>query len=203
MSCSQIAFPRAVLFDMDGTLTEPTFDFPGLRKQLGLPAGAPILEGIEALEPGPRERATLVMAEYEDEMAATASLAEGCEQLLHYLMGRKVPLAVITRNRRASVATFLKRHPLPIEVWITREDAPHKPDPASLLQACQRLGVAASGAWMIGDGLYDVEAGINAGMATIWLAHGRTRDFAATPWKTVQRLCDVLKVCQDCDKKGE
>jgi HAD superfamily hydrolase (TIGR01509 family) len=197
MSSSRISFPKAVLFDMDGTLTVPTFDFPGIRRALGLPPGAPILECIAKMEPEQQLAAEVILHRFEDEVAEKAPLADGCEQLLQFLLAKDIHLAVITRNRRQSVLTFQKRYPLPIDVWITREDGPHKPDPTSLLLACQRLGVRTQEAWMVGDGQFDVEAGINAGMPSIWLAHARPRTFAAEPWKTVETLRDLLDWCQN------
>src|SRR5690606_35295784 len=128
--------PEAVLFDMDGTLTVPTFDFPAVRRAMGLPEGAPILEYMDKMNPTEREAAEAILRRFEDEVAEKAPLAPGCENLLDMLIERGIKLAMITRNRRDSVNTFLKRHPLPIRVCITREDAPHKPDPTPLLMAC-------------------------------------------------------------------
>ena len=41
---------EAVLFDFDGTLTEPgTLDFAAIRREIGCPPGQPILEFIGGL----------------------------------------------------------------------------------------------------------------------------------------------------------
>ena len=56
-----VPFPKAVLFDMDGTLTVPTFDFPAIRRALGLPPGAPILEHIRLMSPGKQLEAEAVL----------------------------------------------------------------------------------------------------------------------------------------------
>lgn len=186
-----VEFPQAVLFDMDGTLTVPTFNFPAVRRAMGLPEGAPILEHLAALSPDRRAQAEIVLRRFEDEVAEKALLAENCLEVLHYLLSRGSKLALITRNRRDSVATFLKRHPLPIAVRITREDGPYKPDPHPLLTACSQLNTDAQHCWMVGDGQYDVEAGINAGMKTIWLKWGRTRNFAVQPWREVEDLREL------------
>ncbi len=81
---------------------------------------------------------------------------------------------------------------------ITRDDAPPKPDPAPLHLACQRLGVDARHAWMIGDGIHDIEAGLAAGIRTVWLSHRRARAFAATPWREVADLFELAALLEAC-----
>jgi len=120
--------------------------------------------------------------------------------LLEWLAGRRIPTALITRNSRTSVLTVLERHGLRIDLTVAREDAPPKPDPRPLLLACERLGVAPAEAWMVGDGQYDVEAGAAAGMATVWVSHGRERTFGAEPWRTVRDLCDLQALLQQAVK---
>ena len=198
MVADAIPFPKAVLFDMDGTLTMPTFDFPAIRRLMGLPENAPILEGISLMAPDRRREAEEILHRIEDEVAATAPLADRCNEVLGYLHGRGSRVALITRNRRESVETFLRRHPLPIEVRITREDGPHKPDPYPLLLACRRLEVKPEDCWMVGDGQFDVEAGINAGMRSIWLSWDRERTFAAEPWRTVRDLVELHDLMVSC-----
>lgn len=191
MMSSAIAFPKAVLFDMDGTLTIPAFDFPAVRQQMGIPAGKPILEYLATMPPANRARARRVLHRIEDDIAQSVPLADRCGEIIEYLASRRTKVALITRNRRASVRTFLRRHHLPISVCIAREDGPHKPDPAGLCLASAKLGVEARNCWMVGDGQYDVEAGINAGMFTVWLHHGRDRNFSATPGLTFRDLCEL------------
>jgi FMN phosphatase YigB (HAD superfamily) len=47
---------------------------------------------------------------------------------------------------------------------------------------------------MVGDGRHDIEAGLAAGMKTVWLSHGRSRDFPATPWRVVSDLPQLLNL---------
>ena len=49
--------PRAVIFDLDGTLTEPVLDFDAMRAEIGLPEGVPILEHIDGLTAAKRAHA--------------------------------------------------------------------------------------------------------------------------------------------------
>lgn len=185
------AHPRAILFDMDGTLTVPMLDFPAIKRDMGI-GTRPILEALAEMTPPDRARAEAILHRHEEHAAANSELNPGCTELLVHLAERQIPTAIITRNSRRSTTTVLARHRLKIEILITREDAPHKPDPAPLLLACRRLDVTPSQAWMVGDGQYDIEAARGAGVHSIWLSHGRARPFDASPDVTVADLYELL-----------
>lgn len=185
-----IRLPRAVLFDMDGTLTRPLLDFSRIKAEMGIGA-RPILEALAEMNDAERRDAEVVLLRHEEQAAAGSTLNEGCRDVLGWLLGRRVGTALITRNSRSSVTTVLRRHGLSVDVAIAREDAPPKPDPRPLLAACERLGVTAGDAWMVGDGQYDVEAGLAAGVRTVWVGHGRLPAFDARPWRTVDDLCGL------------
>ena len=182
--------PRAVLFDMDGTLTRPMLDFPRIKAEMGI-GTRPILEALAEMNDRDRAVAEAVVLRHEEEAAVGSVLNEGCRDVLDWLASRGIDTALITRNSRASVLTVLRRHGLTIALTIAREDAPPKPDPRPLRLACEKLGVSEQDAWMVGDGQYDVEAGNAAGIATVWISHGRPRPFAAVPWQTAHELREL------------
>jgi HAD superfamily hydrolase (TIGR01509 family) len=182
--------PRAILFDMDGTLTEPMLDFPRIKAEMGI-GNRPILEALAEMEPSARAAAEVILHRHEDDAAANSVLNPGCMELLTSLTERGILTALITRNSRSSAQRVVATHGIPIEVLITREDAPPKPDPQPLRLACRRLGIECGQAWMVGDGQYDVEAGIAASIRTVWLSHGRRRPFAAVPWREVRDLPEL------------
>lgn len=189
------ARPAALLLDMDGTLTVPHLDFPRIKRDLGLPVDQPILEALDRLSIVDRRKADVILDGHENAAAEASKLAAGCHDLLDWLAAQDVPFGVVTRNSRRSLATVWRRHGLPACVCVTREDALYKPDPTPLRLACERLGVPPEAAWMVGDGPHDVEAGLAAGMATVWLRLNRgERPFAAQPWRTVEDLVELLDV---------
>ena len=190
--------PRALLFDMDGTLTEPLLDFPRIKAEMGI-GSRPILEALAEMDAEARRRAEAVLLRHEQRAAADSSLNPGCRELLEWVLGRGVRVALITRNSGSSVRTVLERHGLSFDVLVTREDAAPKPDPRPLLLACCRLQVEPADAWMVGDGQYDVEAGIAAGIATVWVSHGRPRPFEVAPWRVVRDLCELAEVLAGCE----
>ncbi len=186
---------------MDGTLTIPRLDFPRIKTEMGI-GDQPILESLASMPPHRRAAAEAILHRHEDEAAANAELAPGCRELITCLRQRRIGMALVTRNRRQSVDTFLARHPLPIDVLITRDDGPHKPHPASLLLACHRLSVSPAHAWMVGDGSYDVQAAIAAGILSIWLSLGRTRTFAAKPTHTITSLAELQMLLTNMPASG-
>ena len=56
---------------------------------------------------------------------------------------------------------------------------------------------------MIGDGQYDVEAGLAAGVRTVWVSHGKIRPFAAEPWRQVRDLPELLGLLCDCSPRSQ
>jgi phosphoglycolate phosphatase len=187
--------PRAVLFDMDGTLTEPMLDFPRIKAEMGIGDG-PILESLAALDESRRLLAEAVLVQHEKNAAEQSQLNDGCRELLALLKSMRISMALITRNSRLSVATVIARHKLDFETLITREDGPFKPDPFALSLACRQLGVRHEEAWMVGDGQYDVEAALAAGIRSVWISHCKPRHFTAEPWLTVASLPELTGLLQ-------
>ena len=188
-----LTLPRAILFDMDGTLTKPVLDFDQIRRDIGIGSG-PILESIKRMTAEQKIIAERILHGHEDRAAEASTLNPGCEQLLKWVDNANIASALVTRNTRQSVDTVFRRHGLHFDVCITREDGKYKPDPAPLLLACDRLGVPIEQAWMVGDGYHDIEAGVAAGMRTVWISHGGEKTFAAEPTHTVTNLIELLQL---------
>jgi HAD superfamily hydrolase (TIGR01509 family) len=195
-----LILPRAILFDMDGTLTEPMLDFPRIKAEMGI-GERPILEALAEMSGPARAAAEAVLHRHEEEAATCSTLNGGCRELLAWLAERAVPFALITRNSAASVRTVVERHGLGVNVILTRADARPKPDPEALHLACRQLEVREADAWMVGDGQYDVEAGNAAGIHTVWVSHGRAKPFAAEPHRIVHDLHELAAVLRSCRQR--
>ncbi|HEX4123931.1 MAG TPA: HAD family hydrolase [Tepidisphaeraceae bacterium] len=194
-AASLLTLPHAILFDMDGTITEPMLDFPRIKAEMGIGPG-PILESLAALPGEARAVAEAVLLRHEADAAERSRLNPGCRELLAWLSGRRIKTALITRNSRLSVSQVIGRHGLEFSVLISREDAPPKPDRAPLLLACRMLGVCQDQSWMIGDSGHDIEAASAAGMRSVWISHRVQKSFAAGPWKTVADLHALRKMLE-------
>jgi len=161
--------PRAVIFDLDGTLTEPLLDFDAIRREIGLAPGLPILEQLDQMDPGdptPRARAEAILRRHKRDAIRRATLSDGCVELLARLAALDVPTAILTRNMREVVEMFAARFGLGFAAIFTREDGPPKPSPVGALHLCRRLGVAPTDALAVGDYKFDILAGRAAGCRT-------------------------------------
>jgi phosphoglycolate phosphatase len=157
--------PRAVIFDLDGTLTEPLLDFEAMRAEIGLPPG-PILEQLVDADAEMRARADLILRRHEREAIARATLADGCAELLAHLAARSIPVAILTRNVREVVDAFVRTFGFSFAAVYTREDGPPKPSPAGVLALCAAMGAAPADTLVVGDYKFDILAGQRAGCTT-------------------------------------
>lgn len=186
---------RAVIFDMDGTLTRPTLDFPAIRAAIGI--AEPLLENMLALPPGPqRDRAFAILDRFEEEAAEASELNDDARDVLEFLSSRQVPSALVTRNSRRSTDRVLRKHSLSFHVVVTREDAPAKPRPEPLWLICEKLGVSPGHALMVGDFKYDIAAGRNAGTRTALLTNGKSPSYLreVPPDHVFVRLSELLRL---------
>jgi HAD superfamily hydrolase (TIGR01549 family) len=169
---------RGVVFDLDGTLVVEQLDYDAIRRELGFPPRTPLLEGIAALPATAQPQAHAVLHRHEQAAALTATLNPGVAAFLARLDEYHVRRAVFSRNSRAAVTAVLERCGLRFETVVAREDGPHKPNPHGLQQICRVWRLPPREVLMIGDYLYDVQAGIEAGVRTALVTHGRVLPFA-------------------------
>jgi len=161
--------PRAVIFDLDGTLADSLLDFDAIRAEIGLRPGLPILEQLADATAAERARAEEIMRRHERAAIAGATLTDGCADLLGHLTALGIPIGILTRNIREVVATFARTFGFGFQGVYTREDGPHKPAPDGVLTLCRQLGVSPAEALTVGDYKFDVLAGRAAGTRTALL----------------------------------
>lgn len=159
---------HGIIFDMDGTLVDSGLDFDAIRRDIGLPERHPILEGVEAIPEGPEhDRALEILHRHEHEGAVRATPYPGVAELLQRLGQLALHTGVLTRNSRASVTTTFGLLDWTFDTVLTREDAPAKPDPTGVLAICRDWNVAPADVLFVGDYLFDLQAGHNAGTRAV------------------------------------
>ncbi len=185
---------KALLFDLDGTLIQSSEDIADcanwLRQSKGLEAlplprvTGYIGDGVEALVArimGPDFGAHLpklveaFKARYHEHCCDKTRLYEGVAETLSLLASRGYAMAVVTNKPEGISLRILDllgvgQH---FGSVIGGNSAPtKKPDPAPLRLACQRLSLPLAQAVMIGDSRVDIEAGHNAGIASVAVLGG-------------------------------
>lgn len=186
--------PRAVLFDLDGTLADTAPDLAAATNRLRTARG---------LEPAPYERLRAVasaggrgllgaafgispedenypelLAEflnnYQSALAVGSRLFDGIAPLLEALRTNGMGWGIVTNK-------FMRfTDPLVLQIGLHEADCvisgdttPHsKPHPEPLLEAARRLALPPQACWYVGDDLRDIQAGRAAGMRTIAAAWG-------------------------------
>jgi 2-phosphoglycolate phosphatase len=181
--------PRAILFDLDGTLADTAPDLAAavnrLRTDRGLAptdyeilrptasAGArgmigasfglkPEDEGYDALRDG-------FFSYYENAMMVHSSLFPGVGTLLAGLADSGLAWGIVTNKSARFTDPLMPLIGLDHAGCVVSGDTtPHpKPHPAPLFEAARRLGLAPEQCWYVGDDLRDIQAGRAAGMRTV------------------------------------
>jgi HAD superfamily hydrolase (TIGR01549 family) len=169
-----------VIFDLDGTLVDSGLDFDQMRREMGLPAGQPILEAIARLPASEAGRCWEILHRHERQGALRAVVMPQAERLLSLLAERNIRRAVLTRNSREAAQMCLARFNPPFDLLLARDDAPPKPDPLGIWKICHSWGLPPQAAAMIGDYRFDLEAARAAGVRAVLYTGGKSPEAWST-----------------------
>ena len=193
---------RAVLFDFDGTLTEPgSLDFGTIRNAVGCPQGQRVLEFINGItSQAKRDEAFNILESFEAEAARQSRPNTGAEEVLEFLCSRGIKIGIISRNSLASIRTalenFARIRPDDFAVILSRDD-PYtpKPNPEGILAAAGILGIPVAQVLVVGDVVLDIEAGHKAGALTAFLTNGDpSHSSTCKPDFTLKQLGDLKRI---------
>lgn len=159
------------IFDMDGTLTIPVHDFNAIRRQIGITENTPILEAIADMSPDQAEWTRRRLHDIEMEIAALARPQPDVTEVLQALTGQGRQLGILTRNDEDIALETLRASGLSgffaEEYVIGRETCAPKPNPDGVHHLLGIWQASPQQTVMVGDFLYDIEAGRRAGVRTI------------------------------------
>lgn len=164
---------RHWIFDMDGTLTVAIHDFDAIRRTLGLSLERPILEQLADMpdeKAAPlRERLDVI----ERDLVRRAKPQDGAAELLARLRKRDADLGVLTRNSHENALGTLEVCGLAAffapEHVLGRESCRVKPSADGVKKLLDLWSAGPERAVMVGDYLFDLIAGREAGTATVYL----------------------------------
>jgi phosphoglycolate phosphatase len=186
--------PKALLFDLDGTLADTAPDLAAavnkMRHDRGLDdtpfevlrplasAGARGLIGAAfGIAPGDERYDALrveFLANYAASIATHTRLFDGVQELLDGIEKRGLRWGIVTNKPALYTDALVPLISLGHAACVISGDTtPHaKPHPEPLLEAARRLQLTPEQCWYIGDDLRDIQAGIAARMPTIAAAWG-------------------------------
>ncbi len=205
--------PRAIVFDLDGTLLDSlSLVLEALRHALE-PYGVKPTMAIFPLLGGPPERflRTLVkdprhvpvvmerLAEYHHVNGHRLRPFPGVAALLASLRERDVQLALWTGRDGMSGRWLLDHHGLTeyFAAVVYGDDLPtHKPEPEGLRAIMARLGVSPAETVFVGDADVDVMGGVSCGVDTLLIRQGRdlAPELVARCWHTVGSPAEAFAV---------
>lgn len=190
---------RAVIFDLDGTITQPYFDFDAIRAEIGIGRDAgPVLEAMEKMTAGQRQRAERILHDHEERALAASTLNPGADETLRELHRRGLAVGILTRNRKCNADAIAEKHGLRFDAVVGREDGPVKPDAFGVLDLCRRFGVEPAQTMLVGDYLYDLLCARAAGATAVLIANHRDADtFADQADFAIDRLDEILGIIDE------
>jgi len=182
-------FPKAVLFDLDGTLLDSAPDMLAainamradrdmapmilaeLRPQVSKGARAMLAAAFPGIDAAEREASVPAFLEcYERELGRHGTPFEGVEAMLGRLEAAGSVWGIVTNKPE-----YLARQLLPLLGWQARcavliggdTLAARKPDPLPLTVAAERIGIAPRDCVYVGDDERDIVAARAAGMSSV------------------------------------
>ncbi len=161
------------IFDMDGTLTLSIHDFAGIKRDLGLPPGQPILESLAKLPPAVADPLYQQLEAMGLAIAYQSTAQAGAYELLSELRSRDYKMGILTRNSKNNAKATLAACGLAEffcdQLILSRDCCPPKPSPDGILQLLMRWNAPPERSVMVGDYVFDLEAGKRAGSATVYI----------------------------------
>ncbi len=188
---------HAVIFDLDGTLVRSELDFNSLRAQLGIESG-PVWETILAMAPADREHAEGKLLEFELEGARGCGLMPNAMETLDALAAMALQCGILTRNCRQAADIAIGLHGIDVASILAREDGLMKPDPGGVIKLAGRLGVEPQHILVVGDYVFDIQAGRRAGSLTALYVHKKPKpEYADIADYVIDDLREVVRIVEE------
>lgn len=193
---------KAVIFDLDGTITKPYLDFDKIRIEMGLsPDAGPLLEVMEKMPPAERKRAEEILYKHEQLAIEHSTLNKGAAETLRWLKKKKIHIGILTRNTRSNTSAVAKKHNIEFDAVVDRHDGPVKPDPFGVKMLCGHFNVRPQEAIVVGDYLFDLQSAKSAGAIAVLMKNSKkSEQFASFADYTVDSLTKIIDIIESYEK---
>lgn len=196
---------KAIIFDLDGTLTEPILDFERIREEMGLSADSgDILSAIEAMKPVQQKQAHAVLERHEQHAARHSRLNEGVPEVFCELRRRHLWIGLLTRNTLENTLFVARRHGLDFDAIIDRHDGPAKPDGYGVLKLCRQFEADPAQTLVVGDFLHDLKSAHHAGAVAVLLkTHPKAKQFEAHADYTISQIGELINLIEKLEQPAK
>lgn len=225
MALADLPDPRALLFDLDGTLVDTVLiriqAWLEAFQEAGIPADRAAVAALIGSDGRGLAREIVTQAgrhlsdeaiEHLDHRAGELHEAAnvdprplpGARELLLGLTGSPIRWAIATSSRRAQVRTsvealHLMRRPVIVD---GSHVALAKPAPDLLLLASRRLRIAPAACWYVGDARWDMLAAASAGMQPVGVTSGAADAPTLQAAGAVAVVPDLTPITADLRRRG-
>ena len=189
---------NAVIFDLDGTITKPYFDFDAIREEIGMDRNSgPVLEAMEKMTPQERKKTEEILNYHEQKAVTESELNSGAKETLSAISAAGIKIGVLTRNRRDNAFEIARKHGLKFDAVVGREDGPVKPDAFGVLHLCRKFGVEPEETILVGDYLFDLLCAKAAGAVAVLLTnHTMADEFAEHADFCIENISSILDIIE-------
>ena len=190
---------KTVIFDLDGTITEPFFDFDAIRQEMGISDNAlSILDAFEQMSSEDRRFAEAILKKHENAAVSESTLNKGTEKTLDALRQSSINIGILTRNTKDNTAKVAEKHNLKFDAIVDRNDGPVKPDAFGVLKLCRIFSTRPDETLVVGDYLYDLLCAKAAGaFAVLMKTHKNSQDFETHADYVISTLDEILEIIEN------
>jgi len=190
---------KAVIFDLDGTITQPYFDFDAIREEMGLNKNSgPVLESMQKMSPEQRRKAEQTLHSHERMAVIESKLNAGAKETIESLRKDAISIGILTRNRRSNALAIAKKHGLKFDAVVGRDDGPIKPEAFGVLRICNQFDVKPRETLLVGDYLFDLLCAKSAGAVAVLLTNNAQADeFAEHADFCIENIDQVIQIIKN------
>ena len=187
--------PKAVLFDLDGTLIDSAPDLGAAADKMRTDRGLASLDyalyrpmagsgargmleiafGMAPEHPDYEDFKEEFLSNYEQAMTVRSVIFDGVNDLLTHLQAKGMLWGVVTNKSQRFTLPLTAQLPLfaSAKAIVSGDTTPHaKPHPEPLFEAARRMQLSPEHCWYVGDDERDIVAGKAAGMTTVAAHYG-------------------------------
>ncbi|MBV8659116.1 MAG: HAD-IA family hydrolase [Burkholderiales bacterium] len=210
--------PRAILFDLDGTLADTARDLGGALNRLLAEEGRPpvpyelirpiashgargLVElgfGIHKGEDGFDDLRLRFLDHYEDGFCNETTLFDGINPLIEAIAARGLAWGIVTNKPMRFTDRLVPTLGFIIEPAVVVSGdtvGVPKPDPRPMQHACEAMGIDPADCWYVGDAERDIAAGRAVGMKTVLADYGYIAETdCPDAWGADHRIASPLEL---------